>query len=567
MTNSQLLIQCAHYFSEEPDPGLRAQIEELQDDKSRRAELYDRIFNYLRFGTAGLRARMEAGYNRMNIPTVYRFAYALAFLCPKSRVVIAFDARYNSLNFAHEIASVLSKMGLDICIFSEAIPTPLCAFTTQDLRAQWGVMVTASHNPAYDNGIKLYDHQGAQAHGAILAQIEERMTKAPLREDFYKKYPQNIKFNNINNNIFEKYFTHIKSYYFFKNNILDKNISVSYTALHGVGHKFFMPTALDIGFMHIDSVADQAEPDGNFPTLSFPNPEEEGALNHAYALARTKKLEWIFAHDPDADRLQVCALDAKNQMRKLSGNEMGVIMGFFAITKALQSSHKPLVATSIVSSRMLKAIALALGAEYIDALTGFSNIVAAALKVQKESVSRLVFAYEEAIGFLIGHTILDKDGINAALRFLEIAAYLKFLKKNIWDFLDELYLRFGLFVNEQWSLRFSGPESYDAMAALMNKWRALTREELEHILTIKNLSIYDLKQIQASGAYAGINANMIIFEHGSDFRLIIRPSGTEPKIKFYCELSARADKNNFNMTKKIITEHLHKLRKDIESII
>lgn len=566
MNNYELELlkqRCVNYLAEEPDAALRLEFQALTPG----LDLNDRMATHLRFGTAGLRGRMQAGYNRMNIPAVYRLAYALGHeIATSSRVIVAFDGRHNSELFAREVVQVLGMLNNEIYVFSESIPTPLCAFATKYLGAMVGVMITASHNPAYDNGIKLYDTQGAQAHGQLLTRIEQGMLKAPLRPDFYMRYKKHVKSIIIGEKIFQAYNKAIKTTELFKPEELDKSVSVVYTALHGVGQKFFLRTAREEGFENISFVKEQAFADGSFPTLSFPNPEEEHTLDMAHAQAILQKVGWVFANDPDADRLQVSHINAQGMPTKLSGNEMGSILGYFAIKKALQNGEKPLVASSIVSSRMLKKIALSQGAYYVDALTGFNNIADAALKAEENTDSKFVFAYEEAIGFLVGRVVLDKDGINAGARFLEVAAWLKKQKISLWDLLDKLALRFGLFMGSQWSMRFNGAEALTLMSVFMTRVRALSVDELARELKLENLSKFDLLNAQKS-SYVGISANVVIFENEDNFRLIIRPSGTEPKIKFYIETMSHVDNPMTLSTQKAASaDNLRELRSAIERI-
>ena len=545
---SELLKQrCLNYLAEEPDKALRLELKALKPGP----ELDDRMMHNLRFGTAGLRAQMQAGYNRMNLVTVYKLAYALGHeIASSSRVVVAFDGRQNSELFAREVAQVLGMLNFEFYMFSESIPTPLCAFATKYLAATIGVMITASHNPAHDNGIKLFNTKGAQAHGLILDKIEQAMIKAPLRPDFYSHSKKQSTSVIIGEKIFQAYNKAIKTTQLFRPEELDKSVAILYTALHGVGQKFFMRAAKEEGFENISFVKEQALPDGAFPTLCFPNPEEEHTLDMAHAEAMSQKVGWVFANDPDADRLQVSSLNPQGVLTKLSGNEMGSVLGFFAIKKALERGEKPLVASSIVSSRMLKAIAEKLGAYYVDSLTGFSNIADAALKVQENTDYKLVFAYEEALGFLVGSVVLDKDGINAGARFLEIAAWLKQEKMSSWDLLDHLAIQFGLFTSAQWSMRFEGAQPANLMSDFMLRVGALDLKFLANELKIKNINKFDLLSSQSRASYVGIHANVVIFEDKNYFRLIIRPSGTEPKIKFYIETVDKIDNPRTLGTKK-----------------
>lgn len=546
-----------NYIAEEPNQIFRSQVSRLKASMSPESqiELTDRIDTNLKFGTAGLRGKMEGGYNRMNLVTVYRCAHSLASSLAAAnnpRVVIGFDARLNSHDFAQEAAQVLSRLGVSVDIFAVCVPTPLCAYATKYLAAHAGMMITASHNPGYDNGIKLFDSSGAQAGHAWSLAIEHGMIKAPRRCDFLGNETKQL-INHIKPELIDAYFQEIGQAYLFKQADLDKDLSIVYTPLHGVGRDFFVRALKSQGFNNIHVVQDQAEPDGSFPTVIFPNPEEQHALDRAHQEARNLSIDWVFANDPDADRLQLSCYDQAD-FKKLSGNEMGVILGYFVIDAAIRKGQKPLVASSIVSSRMLEAMATQLGAHYIDALTGFANIAENAIKAEQRLGCPLVFAYEEAIGFLVGKTILDKDGINTGLRFMEIACYLSKQQKTIWQFLDELYLRFGVFMSDQWSWRM--PE----VADIMTKLRSLTTAELTQMFGRSGWRIYDLAHKQ--------KADVIIFEIKNQARFIVRPSGTEPKIKFYFELMDHADNLLLLNRKKIELKALvSKHRQAIEKFL
>lgn len=536
------------YLQEEPDEVLRSQIQYFDNHSGPGVlELEHRLNQHLKFGTAGIRGRMEAGYNRMNEVSVYRVAFAIGSCLlekhSQATVVVAFDARHNSAKFAGEISQVLLKMGVSVKRFRQCIPTPLCAFATNYLAAEMGIMVTASHNPGADNGIKLFAAHGSQIVGPLLQSIEEKMSSAPLRSAFYSsaKYQGHDKPLFLEHDIEDAYFKAIKKTKLFNERDLDHDLAIAYTALHGVGYNYFVRALKNEGFCRVISVEEQKNPDGSFPTLIFPNPEEEHALDRAYALAKENRCPWVFANDPDADRIQIACDDGGGNFVKLSGNEMGSVLGYFAIKKALEEGKKPLVASSLVSSRMLETMAKKMGAYYVDGLTGFSNIAHAALKEEQKNSSNFVFAYEEAIGFLMRSVVLDKDGISAGARFMEIASWLAKRGSSVWQFIDELFLQFGIFVNCQWSHRYEGLAAESLMKIAMEKARALSEKEMEAFVGIVGCKKYDLRGTENKGPYSGIIANIIIFEIKNYFRFIIRPSGTEPKIKFYLELIDQVD--------------------------
>ncbi len=562
------------YLKEEPDEALRSEIITIKNNPHSYDELHERMATFLCFGTAGLRGQMQAGYNRMNSVSVYRFAHALASEIKshsnnKALVVVAYDARINSARFADELVDVLSRLSIDSCLFERSVATPICAFATKYLQASFGVMITASHNPGFDNGIKVFDTTSAQLHGAILKRIEQFMKDAPLRHDFLMHHQERKKIpSRLGDDVLDAYFSEIRETSLCNDNEIEHDLNIVYTPLHGVGRDYFLRALKERGFNTVHVVEEQGEPDGHFPTVSFPNPEEENTLDLAHQKAKKLGCAWVFANDPDADRLQLSCLDDKNEFRKLTGNEMGAILGYFVIEKALKKGLKPLVASSIVSSRMLSAIALAEGARYVDALTGFSNIANAALKAEHDTGSTFVFGYEEAIGFLVGKVVLDKDGINSAARFMEIAAYLQKQNLSVWEFLDQLYIRFGVFSNSQWSHRFSGVQSADDMAAVMRKIRLISESDMASIIGGKEWKKYDLSETQESGPYQGIGANVIIFEISNQCRLIVRPSGTEPKIKFYLELVDRvSDISLLKATKTRLSDELVRYRSNMEKFL
>lgn len=558
------------YLEEEPDASLRSELEGLYKNFNQNIdEIQHRLSKNLSFGTAGIRGRMQAGYNRMNSVSIYRFAYACATVLLKEYnnpiVIIGFDARLNSERFAQEVAQVLLRMGILVKIFKECIPTPLCAFATKYEEATLGIMITASHNPGYDNGIKLFDQKGAQAFGSLLKNIEENMALAPPRSKNSPVLEQEKQAIILHNEVIDAYFTAVKKTKLFGENKLDHNFDIAYTALHGVGQKYILRALKQEGFDRVYTLKEQAEPDGHFPTLVFPNPEEDHALDKAYELAQMRATNFLFANDPDADRLQLCCRDLNGNFVKLSGNEMGSILGYFVIQKALINGQKPLVASSIVSSRMLETIARDMGAIYVDALTGFSNISHAALKKEREDNCYFIFAYEEAIGFLMREVVLDKDGISAGARFMEIAAWLTKQKLSVWQFIDELYLKFGLFTNCQWSLRYEGLSAENSMKSAMDRMRTL--QDLDSLIGMKGCHKYDLQEKKNKGPYQEIFANIIIFEIKNRFRFIVRPSGTEPKIKFYLELMDKAtDKMTLAAKKSELNGKLALIRRIFEEM-
>lgn len=528
------------YLMEESSPIMQEEMRNLLTNPSLNInELEDRLTKNLEFGTAGLRALMESGYNRMNLVSSFRLGFAISeyfkILKASPTLVIGYDGRLNSADFAHEIHEVLSRQEFTIKFFKEPVPTPLCAFATKFYKADMGIMVTASHNPKNYNGTKIFSSSGMQLDRNILLEIQRLMKTSLNRKQFYEHYQVAKKINFIDDRLFDEYFASIKESKFFPSNKKVYDEKIVYTALHGVGEKFFRRALNEEGFNQIYTVEKQSRPDGNFPTLSFPNPEELHTLDEAYAYALENKISYVFANDPDADRLQVALLNKSGCFEKLNGNQMGVLLGYFAMKKAIENGITPIVASSVVSSRMLKKMAIAMNAIYLEALTGFGNIAAKAMHGQNQGKGTFVFAYEEAIGFLVGQTVLDKDGISVSVRFMEIISYLKEKNQTIDELLLDLASRFGLFLTSQWSIMFEGLEAKNKIDSIMQKARSLSTEDFSSLTNIKDVKKFDLKINNLESEYANMISDMIIFEN-EKIRFIIRPSGTEPKIKFYLEL-------------------------------
>lgn len=565
----KLVSLARKYIEEEPIEEYQNQIRDLINNKAN-LELSDRLNRDLSFGTAGIRAQMEAGYNRMNLVSVFRFAYRLANYIKKScakesLVIIGFDARKNSENFAKEIASVLYVFAIKVYLFKDMIPTPLCAFASKEYKAEFGLMMTASHNPAKDNGIKIFDKTSAQYDKEFLNKLINIPLTIPSRNHFFQDIDKSYG-DVVDQNIIEHYFDTIDRQKFFNKEELDLDISAIYTPIHGVGKLYFLKALKRAGFNNIKVVPEQAEPDPLFYTVIFPNPEEESALLLARNMAERQNIPLILAHDPDADRFMASIKENDDGFKNLSGNELGVIFGFFAIKKALLKGIKPLVISTIVSSRMLKELARCMGANYIDTLTGFSNI-AKVIKIEKDK-NQFVFAYEEAIGFLIGDTVLDKDGILAGLRFLEIASFLKKQKRNVLDFLNELYLKFGLFVQHQWSLAISSIDTPNERKKVMAKIRDMQLHHMGMLLGVLDVSKMDLSlTLKEKGPYMNLHEDVLIFE-GGNVRLLVRPSGTEPKIKFYLEINEMA-KNELEIREKkeFLTAKLKHIEKELNKYL
>ncbi|MBH2006384.1 MAG: phospho-sugar mutase [Myxococcaceae bacterium] len=487
------------YLHEEPDTLYREQILGLS-----LVEQEKRLIRSWRFGTAGFRAPMQAGYTGMNRVSVAQIAYGLGrHLAPQSSVVIGYDGRHHSQEYATLVAQVLSGMGHQSLLFDRLVATPVCAFAILNLQAQAGVMITASHNPPEDNGIKIYGANGAQLVAPDTHCIESQIDAAP---SYFEIEKSETGIQAISSSVIDAYFETLPSASVYP-------ISIVYTPMHGVGASFTPRALQQAGFTSIASVLEQEKPDGDFPTVRFPNPEEPGALDLALALAHEIKADLVLANDPDADRLAV-AIDGT----VLSGNQIGILLGDYLMGQH-SPSEKLLVMTTLVSSRMLSKIAQKRGFRYAETLTGFANMAKCCFELEAKESLRFLFGYEEALGYAVNDRVRDKDGISATLAFAQLFSALKSQNKTVWQKLEELESEFGVYQTHAWSIK-------GELSVILDRAQRLEGFKREEDLAPGLL------------AYSG--------EH--DLRLIIRPSGTEPKIKFYAEAIGRPEQKEMLAT-------------------
>ncbi len=504
------------WIATDPDPAGRAELQRLLDAGDE-AELQERFAQPLTFGTAGLRGPLRAGPNGMNVAVVRRAAAGLAaFLKERTArpsVVIGYDARHGSARFAADSAQVMTAAGLRVALLPQALPTPVLAYAVRALGFDAGVMVTASHNPAQDNGYKVYlgGPPGDPANGAQIvppqdAQIEAAIAAAaPANElalsgDYATLGPE----------VVDGYLDAIVSLSLAR----ERDISVAYTPLHGVGGAILLAAFARAGFNPPAVVAAQAEPDPDFPTVTFPNPEEPGTTDLLLALAARTGAEIAIANDPDADR---CAVAVEGRL--LTGDELGLLLADYILTRRPPDERR-IVACSLVSSSALEALARVRGAHFRATLTGFKWLA------RVGGDDELVFGYEEALGYGVGlHYVRDKDGISAALAVAEMAAELKSQGRRLTDRLDELALELGLYATSQVSLRLTDPD------AGMLATRRIIAAPPTDLGGMRVLDVEDLSQ--PAGELPPTEGVRLRLDGG---RVVIRPSGTEPKIKAYIEV-------------------------------
>ncbi len=510
--------EAERWLADDPDPATREELRAVIDRlPAAESDLADRFRAPLAFGTAGLRGPMRAGPNGMNLAVVRGAAAGLvAWLAAKDArgpLVIGYDARHGSRRFADETAQVATGAGREALILPRELPTPVLAHAVRALGACAGVMVTASHNPPQDNGYKVYlgaELGGVGGDGAQIVPPADAEIEAAIRAvGSLGRVPLGDAGRILDESIVESYVDGAVA-------VLDpsgatnrKAFAIAYTAMHGVGAPVLAAAFDRAGFAPPASVAEQERPDPAFPTVTFPNPEEPGAMNLLVALAETTGADIAIANDPDADRCAV-AIPGPHGWRALRGDEVGVLLADHLLRRGVRGIY----ATTIVSSTLLSALCAARGAEYAVTLTGFKWIVRAG----GADADRLVYGYEEALGYCAApRHVRDKDGITAALLVAELAAGLKRDGRTLADRLDELAAEFGVYLTDQLSVRVDDLAAIDAAMARL-------RQRPPRSLRDEPVTVEDL----APGA------DVVILRTATG-RVVVRPSGTEPKLKAYLE--------------------------------
>jgi phosphomannomutase len=520
MSLQELKDQALAWLSQDPDPETRAELQELIDTNDVSA-LTSRFHTRLEFGTAGLRGELGAGPNRMNRVLVAQTAAGLGnYLLKqnsKASVVIGFDGRVNSDVFAKDSAEVLSGMGIEVLLLDEMGPTPLVSFATRHLNMSAGIMVTASHNPPRDNGYKVYlggDFNGSQIISPVDNQIADEITKVSQTQTF-DSLPKSADYKLIGSEIRAEY---LKSALLAGGKSDGTELKIVYTPMHGVGWSAIEPLFEASGSEALIPVPEQVEPDGNFPTVAFPNPEEKGALDLAMALAESQDADLIIANDPDADRVAL-ALPTDSGWQRLTGDQVGLILADEIASKAKSGT----LACSIVSSSVLSKVAEHYGLDFKATLTGFKWI---------SKIPNLIFGYEEALGYCIDPDhVADKDGVSAALLLANIARREKAAGRTLWDLLDDLGTRYGFYSTGQISIRVS---DLSIIGKAMQSIRTAPPKELAGL----SASFTDM----SLGSQDLMPTDGLRFDLADGRRVIIRPSGTEPKLK--CYLEAVSDSKN-----------------------
>ena len=537
------------WLEEVTDPELSAELLSIRNEEK---EVHERFYRSLEFGTGGLRGELGAGTNRMNIYTVRQatqgFAAYLLTQDEKPSAAISYDSRHQSDVFARETARVLAANGIKVYLYPHLMPTPALSFAVLDRHCTGGVMVTASHNPARYNGYKAYAADGAQISGHVAAAVSEEIEKTDIFRDVkladFEEALADGRIEYIGDALIERYYAAVMAQALRPELGKAAGLRLVYTPLNGSGLVPVMTVLKRMGHTDITVVPEQEQPNGDFPTCPYPNPEILEAMQLGLNLCEKLGADLLLATDPDSDRVGTAVLQ-NGTPRLISGNEMGVLLLDYICRTRLEL-HKmpknPVAVRSIVSTTMTDAIAAHYGVEMRQVLTGFKYIGEQIAHLEAEGhPERFIFGFEESYGYLAGGYVRDKDAVVASMLICEMAAWYKGQGKNLGEALDDLYAQYGFYFNKVDSYTFPGSDGMAKMAALMETLRT------ELPIAIAGRPVTGHTDYEAGKRYedgegetpTGLPAsNVMAFRLGKEGSLVARPSGTEPKLKFYYSLRA-----------------------------
>ena len=535
---------------------------ELEQIKNDEEEIKDRFYKELEFGTAGLRGVIGMGTNRMNKYTVGKATQGLANYIIEQGVqdkgvAISYDSRKMSDEFSMQTALILNANGIKTYLFESLRPVPELSFAVRQLGCTAGIMITASHNPPKYNGYKVYWDDGSQI---VAPRDKDIINKVRNITDFKEiktiSKEEAIKkglFNLIGKEMDDKYIATLKSH-ILNLEIVEKEgkeLKIVYTPLHGTGNTIVERLLNELGFKNVYVVPEQAKPDGNFPTVDYPNPEDKKAFKLALELAKKVDADVVLATDPDADRLGIYAKDTKTgEYMPYTGNMSALLIAEYRISQMKEKNILPkngMLITTIVSSNLAKAIADNYNLECIEVLTGFKNIGAVMKKAEENKDKTYVFGFEESYGCLIGDYARDKDGIAAVMSLCEAAAYYKSKGITLWDQMNNIYKKYGYYKEDQVSIVLEGAEGAEKIKQMMTDTR---NKEVKQIGKYKVLTFKDIEKDYVKNMVTGEESksglpksNVLYYELENDAWCCVRPSGTEPKIKLYIGVKGISDEN------------------------
>nr|WP_072537463.1 phospho-sugar mutase [Anaerococcus mediterraneensis] len=524
------------YDDDRFDKKTRYELESIKNDEE---EIKDRFYQSLKFGTAGLRGKLGAGTNRMNTYMVAQATQAFADTIAeggqeaKDRgVAIAYDVRHMSKEFAVITAEVFAANGIKVYIHKEIQPTPVCSFTIRELNCIAGVMVTASHNPREYNGYKAYNEEGSQimdeTADKILSYIDDHQDFFEIKKIDFEEGLEDGIIEYVSDELIDKYVSLVKDCAINDDNI-DKNISIVYSPLNGTGNKLVRRILAERGFTNISIVKEEENPDPDFTTVGYPNPEVPAVFKLSEELGKKVDADLLLATDPDADRCAVEVKDKDGSYKFLTGNLIGTLLSQYILSSLKENNQlpeHPAIVKSIVSTDLVAPIAKKYGVDKYDVLTGFKNIYDKANELERENTGKFVFGFEESIGYNYKDFVRDKDAVNSAMMISEMAAYYKNKGKSLLDVIEEIYKEHGYYSNEVVSIVLEGMDGQERISRIMTHVRENPLKEING----ENIS----KVIDYKNDDTGLpKSNVLKFYFEDESWLTLRPSGTEPKIKIY----------------------------------
>lgn len=562
------------WLSSEYDKDTVSQVQKLVDNKEE-TELLDSFYKELEFGTGGLRGIMGVGSNRMNKYTIGKATQGLANYLKKQfpnqliKVAVSYDSRNNSQSFGHLVADVFSANGIHVFLFKELRPTPVLSFAVRHFDCQSGVMLTASHNPKEYNGYKAYWNDGGQ--------LVEPHDKNVITEVNAIQSVDEIKFDRVEANI-TLVGEELDEIYIQANQRLSihpeaveaqKDLKIVFSPIHGTGITL-VPKMLEAwGFTHVSVVKEQAKPDGNFPTVVYPNPEEEDAMSMAMKIGQELKADVIMATDPDADRVGVAIPNDKGEYQLINGNQIGSLLAYYVLSSKMDKGElkeNDYIVKTIVTTNLIADIGDDLGVQTYETLTGFKYI--GELITKEQGKGTYLVGGEESYGYLVGELVRDKDAVNSCAFIAEMTAYFKSQGKTVFQVLTELYVKYGFYKEKLISLTKKGKAGADEIKQMMVDLRKNAPKTLGGI-AVKEIRDYEnqVSNNLISGETTAIDlpkSDVLQFVTVDGDVISARPSGTEPKIKFYCSVKeSLMDKSQYEAIQAKLEQKVENIMADI----
>ncbi len=538
---------------------------ELKEISNYPKEINDRFYKNLSFGTGGLRGILGAGTNRMNIYTVAKASQGLAnyvikhFELNHRSIAVSYDSRIMSKEFAQIASSVFAANHIKVYIYSELMPTPCLSYAVRYLRCSAGIMITASHNPAKYNGYKVYGFDGCQITTQMANDIYIEIEKIDIFKDVIRiDYDECVNkkiINYIPSEVYDSFIEEIKMQSVLFKDQINRDVSIIYSPLNGTGLKPILRALNEEGFTNVKVVKEQENPDGNFPTCPYPNPEVIEAMELGMKYAKKYNAEILLATDPDCDRVGIAVKDNKTEeMKLLSGNETGILLLDYICSQRIKHNKMPkgpILIKTIVTTDMAEKVASSYGVKTINLLTGFKFIGEKIGFLEKENkLDSYILGFEESYGYLSGTYVRDKDAVNGVTLICEMFAYYKTNHINLIEKLDDLYNKYGYYKNTLYSYNFEGIEGFNLMQSIMRK--------LRHGIT----NIGEYKVLECLDYLKGIDdlpiSDVLKFTLDNHCSVVIRPSGTEPKLKVYISVNGKT-KNQVKVYEKIIHNEIDKM--------